>query len=201
MEKRTKIIIVIILVAVIAVTGYLTYATYASEYDNNIKKAYETQELLSKKVDNLTDMGNKVDNKSIDYKEGVQQLTKYDKEIINLTETQLKYLKQAKQFATTDSEKKYIDSLIKNSEELKEVYELNSRFHESLNNSADSSGNIPLGDLMIVVNKQDKVDDKIIELDKSRDEIKNFLNENPEFEERLKKLGLKYEFLGVKRQY
>lgn len=143
--------------------GYFAYTKYASEeYNKNMKEAYGMQELLSNKGYNLTDMGNKLDNKSIDYKEEVQHLIKYDKEIINLTERELSSLKQSKQFAISDIEKKYIDLLIKNREELKEVYELSSRFHESLNSSAYSNGNIPLGDLMVVVNKQNKVDDKLI---------------------------------------
>lgn len=197
-NKTIFVLGVIGIIAVISVTGYFIYSSYATDqYDNSLKKAYSDEKILKQKIDTHNNIVDKVKNKKMNPREGMEKILDVDKEMIKLIDNQTKNLKEGEQFAMSDNDKKYLNLLIKNRESLKESYNLDENIIEEYiavsNNNSDVMG---LGDLIVITNRIDKRDDKTLEVEKSYDNIKGFLEETPDFKARLVELGISNTFLG-----
>ncbi|MGL6298491.1 MAG: hypothetical protein ACRC1M_04920 [Methanobacteriaceae archaeon] len=223
MEKNIKFLIVILLIAVVAAGGYFAYvnsAEYkAEEYNKNLKEAYDFElQVHSLNKDTfylaaaITDPSASISGST--FVSNFQKAKSNCEKIISLVDNQTTHLENAKKSSNTPEEKEYIDLIldrnakyranIKNIEKSCEIYmkmgnimvkaEKDVYMDSAKAASYSSEMNSLINELNFLKNSgADKDND---EYEKSMKYIKKFLNNHPDFKDRLKNLGLSNSYLG-----
>ena len=127
MEKKKKIIIVIIvaIIAVVSVGSYITYEWYMNtNFENNLKEA---NSYANERVDTSNEVSADSETMFTTQKEGSRIITDIIKnidEIIKSTDNEITKLEEAKNYAQSPAEKKYIELQLKIKNNYKKTYEL-----------------------------------------------------------------------------
>ncbi len=196
MEKNYKILILLIVIIVVAIGSYITYEWYMNtNFENNLKYA---NEYANERVDNQNEFSADSETIFTSQKEGSRIITDIIKKIdktIKSTNNEITKLEEAKNYAKTLEEAKYIDLQLKIKNNYKDRYELMKKWCEY------RVKEIQIGMFSTkyaneeneTMNKAEKLNN---ESEKDIKEIANLLKENPDLKQKLENLHLKDSYIG-----
>lgn len=195
-KKKIKILILVAVIIISAVGGYLFYSNHMnSNFEENLKEA---DGYAAERVDRNNEISADSQISFSTQKEGSRLITNIIKDInkmIKSLDNEINSLEEAKKYAQTPDEKKYIDLQLK----LKNNYKKNFESYKKYYEYRVEENNIGMFS-EAYENERNALVDKLTELnredEKTIKEIGDLLKNNPDLKQKLKNIHLKDSYIG-----